>query len=237
MCRPIRRPGRDGFKTDDLIQSINGQPVRELADLLRLRDAAAGKPLSVGIVRGQQPQTLQVDSYNYCVAETRDDQEFRVLGLASADDRISIKRIRTRPGTHNEPPDSASRRAARRELRAGIRQWRDRRCLQSGSGQGDRVGRNQRLVLRPKRQTGTAALRAVRQRRGDADPGWNVEDRAKFKPIAEVDTRSQKVRRFLATGIRNSDASPLGTFRWLVLVVSPVTEIQENTAYQEIQIR
>ncbi len=77
MCRPVRRPPRDGFKTDDLIQSVNDRPVRQLSDLLRLRDAAAGQPLSVGIVRGQQAQTLQVDSYNYCVAETSVDADFR----------------------------------------------------------------------------------------------------------------------------------------------------------------
>ena len=70
-----------------------------------------------------------------------------------------------------------------------------------------------------------------------ADPGWNVEDRTKFVPIAEVDARSVAVRRFLATGIRRSGGRPLGAFRWLVWVVYPVTDIDENTAYQEFQIK
>jgi len=70
-----------------------------------------------------------------------------------------------------------------------------------------------------------------------ADPGWSVEDRTKFTPIAEVDTTSVAVQRFLATSIRRSGSRPLGTFRWLVWVVYPVTEIDENTAYQEFQIR
>ena len=56
-----------------------------------------------------------------------------------------------------------------------------------------------------------------------ADPGWNVEDRTKFTPLAEVDTRSLAVQRFLATGIRRSDGRPLGAFRWLAWVVYPVT--------------
>jgi len=70
-----------------------------------------------------------------------------------------------------------------------------------------------------------------------ADPGWNVEDRTKFTPVAEVDATSVAVRRFLATSIRRSASRPLGAFRWLVWVVYPVTEIDENTAYQELQIR
>jgi hypothetical protein len=227
---------RDGFTTDDVIQSINGQPVRELADLFRLRDAAGGKPLKVGIVREQRSQTLQIDSYTYCLTEACDDQEFRVLRLASAEDRISIQRIWTRPETHNESP-------------ATLHDGR----LAEGYGPvfGNRVvGGAYRIDLGKAIELTEVNVWSYAQNgkrgpqryvlfgsTGDADPGWNIEDRATFKPIAAVDTRSQKVRRFLATGIRNSDASPLGTFRWLVLVVSPVTEIQENTAYQEIQIR
>ena len=70
-----------------------------------------------------------------------------------------------------------------------------------------------------------------------ADPGWNVEDRTKFTPLAEVDTTSVPVQRFVATGIRRSGGRPLGAFRWLVWVVYPVTGIGENTAYQEFQIK
>jgi hypothetical protein len=69
------------------------------------------------------------------------------------------------------------------------------------------------------------------------DPGYGVDVRDKLTPIIEVDTRHVDVRRFLATGIRHSGNRSLGSFRWLVWVVYPVTKIDENTAYQEIQIK
>jgi hypothetical protein len=45
-----------GLRTNDVVQSLNGQPVKRLADLYRLQDAADGRPLTVGLVRGQQPK-------------------------------------------------------------------------------------------------------------------------------------------------------------------------------------
>ncbi len=69
------------------------------------------------------------------------------------------------------------------------------------------------------------------------DPGWDVENSAKLTPIIEVDTRQVDVERFLATRIRRSGGRSLGSFRWLVWVVSPVTSNNENTAYQEIEIK
>jgi hypothetical protein len=43
---------------------------------------------------------------------------------------------------------------------------------------------------------------------------------------------------FEATSIRRSDGKPLGSYRWLIWAVSPVTgEIGgENTAFQELQV-
>lgn len=48
-----------GFRTGDLIQSVNSQPVKSLADLIE-RQKPTGGPLRVGIVRQQQPQVVEV---------------------------------------------------------------------------------------------------------------------------------------------------------------------------------
>ncbi len=58
---------RAGFRTGDLIQGINGQPVRRLSDLCRLQDAAAGKPLAVTVVRAQPPQVVTIETYPFKV--------------------------------------------------------------------------------------------------------------------------------------------------------------------------
>ncbi len=233
---PGSAAARDGFLTDDLIQSINARPVQRVTDLLSLRDAAAGQPLSVGIVRGQQTQTLRVESYNYGVAETSADGNFRIVPLASAAESVTIKQIGTRPDTRNEPPAV---------LHDG--QLAENYGPVFGNGLSGGVykvdlGATTELAeinTWSYHQNGNRGAQRYVLLGSDAavDPGWNVEDRTKFTPLAEVDTTSVAVQRFLATGIRRSGGRPLGAFRWLVWVVYPVTEIDENTAYQEFQIK
>jgi hypothetical protein len=71
-----------------------------------------------------------------------------------------------------------------------------------------------------------------------SEPGWNVADATVFTPIIGVDTRLVEPKEFEATSIRRSDDKPLGTYRWLVWAVAPVTgEVGgENTAFQELQV-
>ena len=219
-----------------MIQSVNGGPVRRLADLLRLRDATAGPPLTVGIVRGQQAQALHVEAYNYCVEETTADGNFRIVPLAPAGELVTIKRISTQPGTRNEAPavlhdgriaknygpvfaNGVIGGAYKADLGAAI----ELAEINAWSYHQNGNRGMQRYVL-----FGSDAT---------ADPGWNVGDRTKFVPITEVDTTSAATRRFQATGIRRSGGRPLGAFRWLVWLVYPVTDIDENTAYQEFQVK
>ena len=57
-----------------------------------------------------------------------------------------------------------------------------------------------------------------------------------FTPVGTVDARQDA--EIKATSIRASDGGPLGSYRWLVWAVSPITgEIGgENSAYQELQV-
>lgn len=51
-----------GFRTGDLIQSVNAQPVKSLAELLDRQKKADGS-LRVGIVRDQQPRVVRVEKH------------------------------------------------------------------------------------------------------------------------------------------------------------------------------
>ena len=66
------------------------------------------------------------------------------------------------------------------------------------------------------------------------DPGW---DTSKYTPIIEVDTTGTPVDKFLGTRVRAADEQSVGTYRWLMWVVDPVTEKGENAAFQEFQIK
>jgi hypothetical protein len=71
-----------------------------------------------------------------------------------------------------------------------------------------------------------------------SDPGWKVEDARLFTPVVDLDTGKPAPTDFVATRIGRSGGQPLGSYRWLVWAVSPVTgEIGgENTAFQELQV-
>ncbi len=227
---------RDGFKTDDLIQSVNGQAVKKLSDLLRLRDAAAGRPLNVGIVRGQQTQTLRVESYNHAVAETPRVDDFQVVPLVPADQLVSIKQVRTRPGTNNEPPTVLHDGQLAQNYGPVFSNGVLGGIYKVDLGESVALAEVNTWSYHQNNKRGTQHY-VLFGSNAATDPGWNTEDRTKFIPIVEVDTTSVAVERFLASSIRRSDGRPLGSLRWLAWVVFPVTAINENTAYQEFQVK
>ncbi len=50
---------RAGLKTGDLVQQVNGRRVSKLRLIFRLSNRSEGDPLTLRIVRDQQPLTLQ----------------------------------------------------------------------------------------------------------------------------------------------------------------------------------
>ena len=66
----------------------------------------------------------------------------------------------------------------------------------------------------------------------------DVADAKKFIPILAVDTRPETCGEYEATSIRRSRGRPLGDYRWLVWLGSPVLgEIGgQNTTFEEVQV-
>jgi hypothetical protein len=232
---PESLAGRQGFRTDDLIQSIDGAPVKSVADLLRRQNAAAGQPLDVRFMRAQTPQQLTVARYFYVVVENAAGEGFRKIPVAAPGDVASIDAVTMQPATNNEPPRTLAdgRLAAnygpvfgngveggiykvdlgRRRTLETVNTW----SFQQNGNRGP-----QRFVL-----FGSAS---------DADPGWSTNDRARYVPIAEVDATDSAAAPFQATSLRAAGGESLGEFRWLAWQVYSVTPIGENTAFQEVQV-
>jgi hypothetical protein len=68
------------------------------------------------------------------------------------------------------------------------------------------------------------------------DPGWNTKDRSRFVPLETIDTASLPSANFSAASLRARSERTLGNFRWIVWSVDPVTELLENTAFQELEV-
>jgi hypothetical protein len=224
-----------GLRTDDLIQSVNGQPVRRVADLLRLRDAAAGQPLRLEIVRAQESRPLQIDAYTFAIAEPASDVNFRIVPLSAGDDIVAIQRVSAQPGTQNQPLDVLHD----GKLAANFGPVFGNGVI-AGIYKVDLGGDHELAAISTwsyaqdgKRGTQRYALFGSTS---PDDPGWDVNDRKKFTPITEVDATTVPVKSYLATRICRSGQRSLGTYRWLVWVVDPVSRTGENTAYQEFQI-
>jgi hypothetical protein len=214
-----------GFQRGDLIQTIDSKPVRNFDELMQRQNHNSTSTITVGIVRGQKPRTVKVDSFVIVTTEAK----FTASEAASP-----IREITSRPGTHNDPlatlTDNILGTGYGPVFGNGTREgiYRAdlgslRRVVSVGTWSHNLGGKrgSQRFVL-----FGSAA----------DDPGWDVYDRTKFTPIAEVDTRETPIGKNHGTLIRNSSNQPLGMFRWLVWVVQPVTDNMENTAFQEFQV-
>jgi hypothetical protein len=63
-----------------------------------------------------------------------------------------------------------------------------------------------------------------------------VSNSAKFTPLGNLSTEGQKLEDYTALSRRSPDGKPLGTFRWIIWQVSPTTELDENTAFQELAV-
>jgi len=209
------------IQAGDLIQSLNGQGVRTCADLVRLQNAAAGQPLSIGIVRGQQPRTVRLTTYTFVAAET---------GAPAVG--VPLRAVSTRPATSNMPVATL---------------WDGRLAADYGPVFGNGVvGGVYKVDLGAAvtvsavttwsyNQNGNRAAQrfALFGSNAETDPGW---DSSGLTPIAEVDTTGQPVGRFAGTSIRRTAGQPLGRFRWLLWVTRPVTGGGENTAFQELVV-
>jgi hypothetical protein len=181
--------------------------------------------MTVGIVRGQQPRTVKVDSFVIVTTEAK---------FVASETASPICEITSRPGTHNDPLATLSD----NKLGTGYGPV-------FGNGARDGIyradlGSSRRVVSVATWSHNHGGKRGAQHfvlfgSAGD-DPGWNVSDRTRFTPIAEVDTRGAQIGTDHGTLIRGSSGQTLGSYRWLVWVVQPVTDNQENTAFQEFQV-
>ena len=70
----------------------------------------------------------------------------------------------------------------------------------------------------------------------EKDPGWTISEGKRFVPIGSFDTTQMENGKFNAVSLKAAPGKTLGSFRWIVWKVSPVSPKQENTAFQELEV-
>ncbi len=222
-----------GLQKDDVIRTCDSQPVRTVNDLQKLRDKTAGKKLTLLIQRKQNQVSIEVSDYEYLVIETSGTPNFKTVALAPA--VLPAQVVAGGASTNNDPIE----------------------CLTDGkvassygpifaNGVDCGMYKLDLAAVKSIAQVNTFSALGRRARQSfvlygsnaASDPGWKVADAKKFTPLISVDTSQDIPADFEATSIRRSDGKPLGNYRWLFWVVSPVTSEGggENTAFQELQV-
>ncbi|MCP4782671.1 MAG: signaling protein [Fuerstiella sp.] len=226
---------RLGFKSNDVVQVVDGKPTKTIADLYQVRDAAAGKPLVISLVRSQQKQTLSVDRYTFVQNESSESGSFKLVPLSEGSRISSPGSIESRPATVNQPLSALldgelaenygpvfPNGVTTGRYRIDLGESRSLSVINTWSfNQNGTRGRQSYTLFGSNSAT---------------DPGWQVDDRSNFDPIAVVHPSSQSEGKFRATRIRTAGDRSLGTYRWLIWQVHPVTAIRENSSYQEVQV-
>jgi membrane-associated protease RseP (regulator of RpoE activity) len=225
-----------GLKKDDVILICDGNEVRTIADVRDMAGKAAGQKLTLTVSRNQRPMTVELSDYSYVVTECQATSEFKTVALAPASAVIPVKVSAGGAPTHNDPIDALVDGKVVKGMgpifangvidgayKLDLGAARSIAQINTFSSGGENRARQHFVVY------GSNAA---------SDPGWNVADATVFTPVIGVDTRLVEPKEFGATSIRRSDGRPLGSYRWLVWAVAPVTgEVGgENSAFQEFQV-
>jgi len=225
-----------GLQKNDVILACNGQPVRTMKDLQELRDKAAGSALPLSIIRKQKRMTVEVGNYAYVVAECRKSPEFKVVPLAPAEAILPAKLVTVTPGATDGPLDMIT--DGKLAPNSG-HSFRD--GFTKGAYKID-LGSVQSIAQVNTFSTGNDGVRARQNfvlygSAAASDPGWNVQDAGVFTPIVDLVARKTDEFECAATSIRQSDGKPLGSYRWLIWAVTPITyDNGSNTTIQELQV-
>lgn len=222
-----------GLRQGDVIIACNDETIQTVTNLQNGRDMAAGKKLRILIIRKQERLTVELSDYNYAVTEALSSPVFKDVVLSPASDVLPVKIFSGGAATRNDPLES---------LIDGK--------IADGYGPvfaNGVEGGMYKLDLSEEKniaQINTFTVGEARARqnftlygsKSKSDPGWNVMDGKTFTPVISVDTRQGVPGKFEATGIRRSNGQPLGSYHWLVWVLSPISVVKENSAFQELQV-
>lgn len=222
-----------GFKQNDLIQKVNDKSVKTIADLHLEQNKLRGKSMHVSIVRKQNEQQLAVPRYSFFNVTTTDEGSFEKLSL-SRKSVIELQKVTSISGTTNERLETLGDGQLANNYGPVFGNGQSGRAYKVDLGDSFEIENVATVTFNQNRNRGSQRF-ILFGSNADNDPGWNVSDGKAFTPLAEVDTTEADRKKFQATVIR-SNVGGLGTFRWLLWKIEPVTAQGEHSAFQEFVV-
>lgn len=221
-----------GLQENDLVQAINATPVKDVSQFLSSYCAAGDAPLTLKIIRNQEPMTLNVTSGVYVLVESIDaGDQFSHLPLPkSPEGRVSANDAPKNNPLHllvdGEITDGYGpvfgNGVYAGVYRIDLGQSKPVSAITSWSANYGKVRGAQKLTIYGSNS--------------DRDPGWDLSNRKRFTPLGTIDTTSMNAKAFNAASLRARTGEALGTYRWISWQTNPVTDKAENTAFQELSV-
>ncbi|MCP5536215.1 MAG: right-handed parallel beta-helix repeat-containing protein [Akkermansiaceae bacterium] len=222
-----------GFEENDLIQGVNQHKVTNLRQWFAALAKVGPDALKVKTVRNQKSEVMPVSGNSYMAVETSDTANgFKNLTLPSS----TGHQITTNQKTGNEPAsmltDGKLAKNYGTVFANGIKNGAYRMDLGSAKPVVAITGWSYKMGNRGVQKVTFYGSNCT------TDPGWNLDDRSRFQPLGSIDTSGVVSKSFTAASLRAAQGKSLGTFRWVVWSVAPVSSVGggENTAFQELAV-
>lgn len=220
-----------GLKGNDLVQGINGRRVSNTDQLFSALATAGSAPLKLRIVRNQQARELVLDSSPFVLTESAAEFGFKNLYPSMASSVVVTANQKTDNDAVAVLTDGKLAKTYGPVFGNGIRNGAYK--IDLGTTKSVKAVSSWAFNQNGNRGRQIATLYGSNSA---TDPGWNTSDAARFTPITTLDTVSAPSSDFSAASIRARDGDSLGSYRWIVWQVEPVTPLGENTSYQEFSV-
>lgn len=221
-----------GFRDNDLIQGINGRMVSNTAQLFAAWRDAGANPLKVRLIRNQKPMDLTLNRAPFMRAESVGRaKDFKQVPLPSR----RAGQMSSQPATSNHPLEILSDGALAAHYGSVFPNGVPAGCFKMDLGSSIDVTSISSWSFNQNDNRGRQWV-TLYGSNSPTDPGWDVTDSGKFIPLGTLDTASLVHSAYTGASLCAPAGGGLGRFRWIVWQTSPVTDLLENTSWQEFAV-
>jgi len=211
---PDSTAAKAGFLAGDLMLRVNGVKTPRLRDFLKQRDAAAGKTLTISLVRGQKPMNIQVENYAFVVP----GQPQPGAALAAT---ISVK-----PATNNEEISTLTDGALAKNYGPIFGNGTARGIYKMDLGAVKKISAINTWTFN---QDSRRSAQRLIVYTSVEDPGFDL---SKCQSLAAI--RADASADMVATQLKSHGA--LATSRYLLWALEPLNDQGEHSAVQELGV-
>ncbi len=218
-----------GLKSGDLIQGVNGKPFSNTSQLFAEMPTVGSAPIKLRVVRNQQMMELSIQQHSFVVIETVSTAtDFKILPIPTNKNGT----LTAKPNTNNDPLETLLDGKLSKGFGPVFSNGAQDGIYRLDLGESKSIAS---ITSWSFNQGGRGPQRVTLFGSDAVNPGWNLAD---FKPLGTIDTTGSPSAEFTAASLQAATGKSLGTFRWILWKVSPVTSIGggENTAFQELSV-